>query len=105
MDITDKRVLITGGASGIGWALAERLLAAGCRVMICDFNEQALDETAKLNLPDLAVCFCDVSDRSQVERLAEDTWQALGGVDLLFANAGVGVPLSPLLQQDDDHAR
>ena len=73
--------------------------------MICDFNEQALDETAKLNLPDLAVCFCDVSDRSQVERLAEDTWQALGGVDLLFANAGVGVPLSPLLQQEDDHAR
>ena len=105
MDITDKRVLITGGASGIGWALAEHLLAAGCRVMICDFNEQALDETAKLNLPDLAVCFCDVSDRSQVERLAEDTWQALGGVDLLFANAGVGVPLSPLLQQEDDHAR
>ena len=105
MEISNKRVLITGGASGIGWALAERLLAAGCRVMICDFNEQALDQKAKLELPDLAVCFCDVSDRSQVEALAEDVWQTLGGIDLLFANAGVGVPLSPLLQQQDDHAR
>lgn len=105
MEISNKRVLITGGASGIGWALAERLLAAGCRVMICDFNEQALDDKAKLELPDLAIRFCDVSDRSQVETLAEDAWQQLGGIDLLFANAGVGVPLSPLLQQQDDHAR
>ena len=105
MEISNKRVLITGGASGIGWALAERLLAADCRVMICDFNQRALDDKAKLELPDLAVRFCDVSDRSQVEALAEDAWQQLGGIDLLFANAGVGVPLSPLLQQQDDHAR
>ena len=105
MEISNKRVLITGGASGIGWALAERLLAVGCRVMICDFNEQALDDKAELELPDLAVRFCDVSDRSQVDKLAEDAWQQLGGIDLLFANAGVGVPLSPLLQQQDDHAR
>ena len=105
MEISNKRVLITGGASGIGWALTERLLAADCRVMICDFNERALDDKAKLELPDLAVRFCDVSDRSQVEALAVDAWQQLGGIDLLFANAGVGVPLSPLLQQQDDHAR
>lgn len=105
MEISNKRVLITGGASGIGWALAERLLGADCRVMICDFNERALDDKAKLELPDLAVRFCDVADRSQVETLAEDAWQQLGGIDLLFANAGVGVPLSPLLQQQDDHAR
>ncbi len=37
--------------------------------------------------------------------MAEDAWQQLGGIDLLFGNAGVGVPLSPLLQQQDDHAR
>ena len=99
LDIANKRVLITGGASGIGWALAEPLFAEGCQVMIADFNREALEEKQALAMQGLSVRFTDVSDRSQVEQLAGDAWELLGGVDLLFANAGVGVPLAPLLNQ------
>lgn len=105
LDIANKRVLITGGASGIGWALAERLLAEGCQVLIADFNREALEEKRALAMQGLSVRFTDVSDRSQVEQLAGDAWELLGGIDLLFANAGVGVPLTPLLNQKDEHAR
>ena len=86
-------VLITGAASGLGRALAERLAGEGARVMACDRNEAALGELCQQNgwLPFAA----DVSSAEQVEALAEAAWRELGALDLVCLNAGVAGPHKP----------
>ena len=87
--LENMRAVVTGGASGIGRAIACELASRGARVIISDVNDAGLAETlAKLG----SACssfHCDVSDHAQVERLAAFTTETLGGCDLLFANAGV----------------
>lgn len=83
------RAVVTGGASGIGRAIAQELSSRGTKVVVADINETGLAETlASLN----AGCssfICDVSDHAQVEALANRASGAIGGCDMLFANAGV----------------
>jgi NAD(P)-dependent dehydrogenase (short-subunit alcohol dehydrogenase family) len=83
------RAVVTGGASGIGRAIAQELSARGARVIIADVNEAGLAETlASLN--DSCSSFkCDVSDHDQVQALTAFAQETLEGCDLLFANAGV----------------
>lgn len=79
-----RRVLITGGASGLGWALAERYAAAGDRVLIADRSEPA-----RLPAGDVSFFRLDVrvhNDWRRVLTWCEDRW---GGLDLLVNNAGV----------------
>lgn len=84
--------LITGGASGIGAALAESLVAQGAIVAIIDIDAERANELANV-LGDSARAYaCDVTDRAQVEALALAVSSDLGGIDLVFANAGVAVP-------------
>jgi NAD(P)-dependent dehydrogenase (short-subunit alcohol dehydrogenase family) len=87
--LENMRAVVTGGASGIGRAIACELASRGARVIISDVNDAGLAETlAKLG----SACssfHCDVSDHAQVERLVAFTTETLGGCDLLFANAGV----------------
>ena len=89
----DKVAVITGGASGIGLALARRAAADGMQVVLADIEDAALaaaaDELRGKGAQVLTVK-CDVSRAEDVERLAEQTLKACGGVHLLFNNAGVG---------------
>ena len=93
----DKVAVITGGASGIGWGLAERCAQEGMKVVIADIEEPALEEAEK-KLKDSGAAVLtvrtDVSRFTDVESLAQKTLDAFGGVHLLFNNAGVqtGVP-------------
>lgn len=84
--------VITGGAAGIGRALAEELLSDGAKVVIADLPGEILDATAK----DLGVSAvaCDVSNASAVDALAEQVVDLHGKVDMLFNNAGVGMQQS-----------
>jgi uncharacterized oxidoreductase len=68
MKITDNTILITGGATGIGLALAEAFLREGNQVIICGRREEKLQE-AKSKLPALHVRICDVSKYSERENL------------------------------------
>ncbi|WP_207896962.1 SDR family oxidoreductase [Sphingomonas sp. PP-CC-3G-468] len=81
-------ILITGGASGIGLALAARLLSAGNRVIICGRNEATLKK-AKAEHPALIIRVCDVADAPSRHALV--AWLAIDHPDLnvLINNAGV----------------
>jgi NAD(P)-dependent dehydrogenase (short-subunit alcohol dehydrogenase family) len=87
-----KVAVVTGGASGIGWGLAERCASEGMKVVIADIEEPALNQaekTLKDGGADVLAMRTDVSRISDVEALAQKTIDAFGGVHLLFNNAGV----------------
>ena len=104
MKVEGCRVVITGGASGIGLAIARQLAGRGCRIVLADNDAAALAVCADER--DAFHSFvCDVTQQDTLERLADFSWSTLGGVDLVFANAGVGLPLRPLLDHTEAHAR
>ena len=67
MKFTGNTVLITGGAQGIGYAMAEYLLESGNTIIICDRNEEKLEEIKKIH-PEFITYGCDVSDKKSRER-------------------------------------
>ena len=89
--LTDKRVLITGGASGIGAATAVRFIEEGSRVCILDRGVKTAEEI-KDQIPGLAgSVVADVSDLAQVKSAFAQAGQVMGGVDILINNAGISV--------------
>jgi len=87
-DLKNKVVVITGGASGIGLATAERFLKEGSKVVIIDVNKEALDKVIKENTS-LVGIQADVSNSNDVKNAFEETDVILGGIDILIANAGI----------------
>jgi uncharacterized oxidoreductase len=88
MRMTGKAVLITGGASGIGLALARTLVARGNDVVICGRRRERID-AALASLPGLRGLACDVARDEDIARLLEFTQAACGRLDVLINNAGV----------------
>ena len=85
--------LITGAASGIGRATALRFAAEGARLALCDLNEDALRAVAEETGLDAAGLFLravDVADGAAMEGFVRDAAGALGGLDVLVNNAGIG---------------
>ena len=96
MRIAQSTAVVTGGASGIGRGIAAALVDRGCRVLIADRDIARATEAAAA-LGDLAVAAaCDVTDHNAVEAMAESADRQFGGIDLVFANAGVSIS-GPLL--------
>jgi short-subunit dehydrogenase len=94
LDLKGKRVLITGGASGIGRCTAEEFAKAGSILILSDINKDSLEKTAKelrqkFNVK-VHTQVVDVSQRDQVEGSAKWVLNTLGGVDVLINNAGIG---------------
>jgi len=89
-----RRILVTGGAAGIGRAIAERFRVAGDKVLVCDMDEMALART-EAALPGIATIACDVADVAQVEALFAAVSAELGGLDVLVDNVGIGGPTGP----------
>jgi len=89
--LKSKRVLITGGASGIGAATAARFLEEGSAVCVLDRDAKAREQIRKA-LPDLAETLdADVSNRKQVQAAFDDAVRIMGGVDVLINNAGISI--------------
>ncbi len=102
-EFKDHTAVITGAASGIGYALAERFGAAGMNVVMADVEEATL-EAAHNKLSDLGVnaiaVKTDVSQAEQLEDLADKAYEAFGAVHILCNNAGVsGGGMKPLWDQ------
>ena len=90
-DLKDKRVVVTGGASGIGFATARRFVNESCQVVILDSNQEALNKTQS-EQPKLAGGVCaDVSSPDEVEAAFKEIDQIMGGIDILISNAGISV--------------
>jgi meso-butanediol dehydrogenase/(S,S)-butanediol dehydrogenase/diacetyl reductase len=89
--LKDKRVLITGGASGIGAATAARLLEEGSQVCVLDRDGNACAELRR-RLPALAeAIIADVTDLMQVEAAFANAVRVMDGVDVLINNAGISI--------------
>lgn len=102
MDLTGKRAVVTGGASGFGEGIVRRFVRHGARVVIADLNGEAARALAD-ELGDAAAAFgVDVSDAEQVSGLARHATQAMGGVDIVVNNAGVGHTPQPLEDLAED---
>ena len=93
-DVTGKVAFITGGASGMGLAMARSFSAAGMKVAIVDIEQTALDrvkaEFAKTNA-EVITLKVDVTDRDAMEKAAQQTEAAFGKVHVVCNNAGVAV--------------
>lgn len=97
--LASRVAFVTGGASGIGKAIAQRLAAEGSCVAIADLNIEAAESLAKeLGGPDVAIAVkLDVTDEQQVRDAIRKTSLAFGGVDLVVNNAGLSLS-KPLLE-------
>jgi NAD(P)-dependent dehydrogenase (short-subunit alcohol dehydrogenase family) len=94
-DLTDKVAVVTGGAGGIGRALAGRFAAEGMRLVVADVEEAALDgAVAELRAggAEAIGVVTDVTAPASVEALADASYAAYGAVHVLCNNAGVGPP-------------
>jgi NAD(P)-dependent dehydrogenase (short-subunit alcohol dehydrogenase family) len=91
-DVRGTRAVVTGSASGLGFAMAEVLAECGARVTLADIDEGRLESSTEiLRSRGLAVrsFVVDVSDEDRVQALFDDVVDAQGGVDVVFANAGL----------------
>ena len=91
-DLDGKTVIITGGATGIGLALALELAKEGMKIVIASTNKERLEaaaETIREAGGDVLPVVCDVSDRISVENLKKACMEKYGLVDILCCNAGV----------------
>ncbi len=89
MQMKDKVVLVTGGASGIGKATALRFAEEGAKVVICDVNESVGQETLKMLGKDAAFYKVNVADRQAVQKWIDEITAKYRRIDVLVNNAGV----------------
>ena len=91
MNLSGKATIVTGGASGIGYAIAERFVAEGARVMIADIDDargnKAVDDLSKNG--EIRFHRTNVADRAEVESLVTAAIAAFGRIDVLVNNAGI----------------
>src|SRR4051795_13567396 len=86
--LSSKIAIVTGGSSGIGFAIAQRLVESGAHVTICGRNADALTRARRALGPSVDAIDADVTDPSGVTGLIEDVVEHHGGIDLLINNAG-----------------
>jgi len=94
-ELAGKTAFVTGGASGIGFALGRAFAEAGMKVMLADIETEALEAAVKSlhNFgPDVRGVACDVADPVSVEHAAKTSYDAFGNVHVVCNNAGVAAP-------------
>ena len=92
-ELAGKAAFVTGGASGIGFALGRRLAEAGMKVMLADIEVDALNaavESLRDVGPEVRGVTCDVTDPVSVEMAAKASYDAFGNIHVVCNNAGVG---------------
>jgi NAD(P)-dependent dehydrogenase (short-subunit alcohol dehydrogenase family) len=104
-DLAGKRIVITGGASGIGLATALRFVEEGSRVTVLDIDRKALDTVARENRGIEGAIQADVSDPTQVARAFHETDGLFGGIDVLIAYAGISIRKDFVEIPDEQWAR
>lgn len=104
---TGKTAIVTGASRGIGFGIAERLVAEGARVCITARGKEALAEAAEqLGGPNKAIYVAGKADRPehQDEAIAQTT-EAFGPIDILVNNTGINPVYGPMIELDLDAAR
>jgi 2-dehydro-3-deoxy-L-rhamnonate dehydrogenase (NAD+) len=92
LDFRNRRAVVTGGAAGIGLAVADRLARSGAAVALWDRDERALANASEKLDDAVTTHALDVTDHHAVERAAQATAERLGGIDVLVCSAGITGP-------------
>ena len=101
MELTGKRALITGGARGLGFAMAKLFTERGAKVAIADINEATLRSAAESLGPDVLAVTLDVTRPDDFHQVLESVAHSLGGLDTLVNNAGIEIT-KPIPDTSDD---
>ena len=93
MDLKGKRVVVTGGGTGIGRGVALAFAAEGSQVAICGRREEPLQETADLHAGENGILTmpCDVAARESTDKFFSWAEESLGGIDIIVINAGINI--------------
>jgi len=95
MDQLSRRILVTGGAAGIGRAIAMKFLRDDARVAICDADPEAVESFAR-EFPEALSATVDVTQEREMGTFLDRLETAWGGIDVVCANAGTGGPAGPV---------
>ena len=97
INLSGRHTVITGGAGGIGLAIAQHYLRAGASVALWDQDSDLLTSAAQAlsSLGAVQTCVVDVREELQVEKAAQVSFERYGAVDILVNNAGILGPLAP----------
>jgi meso-butanediol dehydrogenase / (S,S)-butanediol dehydrogenase / diacetyl reductase len=101
-ELNGRRAFVTGGAHGIGRAIAQALAGNGVKVAIADIDGEAARRTAQEIGAGSVAVEVDVRERASVERAFGEALKHLGGCDILIANAGVSTMRRALDLSDED---
>ena len=98
IDLKNRKAVVTGGAQGIGLAIAERLLKSGASVSLWDRDESLLMETSDSlsSKGKVEPIVMDVTDLKSVRNAAEKTEELLGAIEVLVCNAGIAGPTAKI---------
>ncbi len=99
--LNGKTAVITGGTTGLGFETARHFIQEGARVIITGQNEKRLAAAAGGLGPDAIPVLADVRSLAALDKLVLRTQEAFNGLDILFANAGLGI-FAPIEQIDED---
>jgi NAD(P)-dependent dehydrogenase (short-subunit alcohol dehydrogenase family) len=100
VDLTNKVAIVTGGASGIGRAIARQYAALGAKIVVADIDEEAAKAVAA-ELPEAMAIVIDVAKADQVQALVDTAMARFGHIDILVNSAGVG-SLSSILDMIEE---
>jgi 2-dehydro-3-deoxy-L-rhamnonate dehydrogenase (NAD+) len=99
IDLTGRTAVVTGGAQGIGFAVAQRLVGSGARLVLWDRDAELLDTAAQtLSGTGKAIAVVvDQTDFAAVEKAVAKSEAEMGGIDILINNAGISGPTMPVV--------
>lgn len=102
--LVGKTCLVTGGAGGLGKAIATKYLEAGANVVICDINEERLQQTSTELSPmgPFKAVKTDITNQNEVESLFKEIIQEFGKIDVLVNNAGIMDKFDPIGDLDPE---
>ncbi len=100
-----KRTIITGAASGIGRAIAERFIEEGANVLALDVNPEAVERTARELGNNAIAMLADVTNAAQMKIAVNKAHELWKGIDVMVNNAGVGVAAKTPETSEDDWQR
>ena len=95
LDLNGRTAVVTGGAAGIGLAIAQRLAESGAQLSLWDRDERALSEAARAVGNSTHTARLDVAEESQVVSARDSTVDKLGRIDILVCSAGITGPNMP----------
>lgn len=99
-ELKNRVVLVTGGASGLGWATAQAFATAGAKVVIADLSESAAQRKAAELGSQHAGLGCDVSDEQAVDAMVDTVVDRMGTVDVVVNSAGIPDTFRPTVEQE-----